>query len=401
MKPTSDLLQRFALKQLFFGLAGACALLSTTNLAVLLWAFGPQVPAAVAAAGTLVIVLAMLAIAGLMAAHTARRADMVVRHMHALAAGDLSAFQRLAGGDEFAWMDNECNGVRKGINGLLTAIVSSSERVGNTIGALAARTTSTEESLREQSRQTGNVVQAMDDMSSNVEAAASNSSGAADAARKADSISKEGQAVVATTMEAINDLANEVRISCELIGRVRDDCQSIGAVVDVIRDIAEQTNLLALNAAIEAARAGEQGRGFAVVADEVRSLANRTQQSTREIQEMIGRLQGGANDAADTMRTGQERAEESVSHAASARDALESITRVVAEINTMNGLIAGAVDGQSATSQQIAASLKTIEELVESSYAGVLESVHECQSLAAVARELSGAVHRFKVNAAA
>jgi methyl-accepting chemotaxis protein len=183
-----------------------------------------------------------------------------------------------------------------------------------------------------------------------VQEVARNATEAAKAASHSDEEAQNGQAVVDRTINAIDALASEVDRAANVIHRLEQDSDKIGTVLDVIKGIAEQTNLLALNAAIEAARAGEQGRGFAVVADEVRTLASRTQQSTAEIQQMIERLQAGAQEAVSVMEDSRSRASDSVSSAQSAGQSLESITRSVASITDMNTQIASAADEQSALS---------------------------------------------------
>ena len=184
----------------------------------------------------------------------------------------------------------------------------------------------------------------------------------------------------------------------EALSNLKADSMNIGQVLDVIRGIAEQTNLLALNAAIEAARAGEQGRGFAVVADEVRSLASRTQQSTREIQMMIERLQNGANVAVDVMQSGLEKAQESVAQAQQAGQSIASITAMVDTIREMNGQIAAAADYQRQNAQHISTSIESIKVIGTEATQGSLHIAQASHDLARLAASQQGHVGKFRLS---
>jgi len=203
--------------------------------------------------------------------------------------------------------------------------------------------------------------------------------------------------VVNEAIEAIRTLAAEVESAAGVIGVLDNDSQSIGSVLDVIRDIADQTNLLALNAAIEAARAGEQGRGFAVVADEVRTLASRTQESTQEIQQMIEALQVGAKKAVEVMRQGQTRATSSMETASGAQTALSGIISSVSSITDMNNMIASAAEEQSSVVEEMNKNVHSINDAAEKTLNIANQSSMAGDELRKLAAQLQESVTQFKI----
>ena len=223
----------------------------------------------------------------------------------------------------------------------------------------------TNQGVSHQKKETEKLTHAMSEMLTTAESVSSSAQDASHAANDAESSAREGQAILHKTTQAISDLAEQVEQSSAVIANLARDSDSIGAILDVIKGIAEQTNLLALNAAIEAARAGEQGRGFAVVADEVRSLASRTHQSTSEIENMIQRLQQAAQSAAQSMSGGHEIAQSSVQQVSQAVDALDAITSAVERIKIMNTQIASAAEEQSAVTHEVKNNVEVIDEVSE------------------------------------
>jgi len=244
-------------------------------------------------------------------------------------------------------------------------IADSADHLRDTASELSSNVALTNQGVKHQSVETANLTTAIDEMLSSSKQVSENAQLAADAANNASDSAFEGQSIVSSTISSINHLANQVQQSSEVIKRLENDSENIGSILDVIKTIAEQTNLLALNAAIEAARAGEQGRGFAVVADEVRSLASRTQQSTQEIETMIASLQDGARDAVIAMEEGCKKAELGVEQAAKADSALEKITGAVNRIKDMNVLIASAAEEQTAVASQVTDNVSVITEVSE------------------------------------
>jgi methyl-accepting chemotaxis protein len=236
----------------------------------------------------------------------------------------------------------------------------------------------------------------MHEMSATVQEVARNAAYAADGTIEAQQSADEGHTVVNETIRSIQDVAGGVDQAAGVVDKLNSDAANIGTVVDVIRGIAEQTNLLALNAAIEAARAGEQGRGFAVVADEVRTLAQRTQQSTQEIQDMVERLQAGVNEAVTAMEQGTKKTETSVQRATAAGKALEDITRAIGKISDMNSQIATAAEEQSAVAEEINGNVVSINELGQGTADAAYQNGEISQKLIHEARRQQQLVAQFQ-----
>lgn len=346
---------------------------------------------------TVLMILATFGLSHYIGKINGKRAEMIVKGLHAMSQGDLTHKVSIAGKDEFAWMCWEYSQGRKGFTGLVKEILGSAGQLAAAAEELSAITEQANTGVMRQQGEIEQVATAMNEMSATVTEVSKNAGSAATAAQDADNQAKQGCEVVDTTVQTINNLASEVERTSQVIENLKGDSISIGAVLDVIRDIAEQTNLLALNAAIEAARAGEQGRGFAVVADEVRTLASRTQQSTREINDMIERLQNGANQAVSVMEMGRAKAEESVEQAAKAGEALQAITGVVDSIKGMNMQIASAAEQQSATAEEINRNIVNISEVSQETAGGSQQTASASDELARLASDLQGQVGKFKI----
>ncbi|WP_419737507.1 MULTISPECIES: methyl-accepting chemotaxis protein [Pseudomonas] len=234
-------------------------------------------------------------------------------------------------------------------------------------------------------------------MTATVQEVARNAEEASEAAVAADQQAREGDKVVGEAIAQIERLAAEVGHSTEAMSHLKAESDKIGSVLDVIKSVAEQTNLLALNAAIEAARAGEAGRGFAVVADEVRSLAQRTQKSTEEIEELIVGLQGGTDQVATIMDNSRSLTDSSVELTRRAGGALGSITRTVSAIQTMNQQIAAAAEQQSAVAEEINRSVLNVRDVSEQTASASEETAASSVELARLGNHLQVLVSRFRV----
>lgn len=248
-----------------------------------------------------------------------------------------------------------------------------------------------------QRMETTQVATAMNQMTATVQEVSRNASSAAEAAQNADNETGSGKAIVSETIDSIESLASNIHNASDVINELEENSENIGGVLDVIRGIAEQTNLLALNAAIEAARAGEQGRGFAVVADEVRTLASRTQASTEEIQQMIEKLQTGSRHAVTVMEQSSEKAQQCVHQAASAGSSLENITSAVSTINEMNTQIATAAEQQSAVAEEINKNVDTINSISDDAATGAQKTAQSSNSLSNLALHLQDLTGQFKL----
>ena len=276
------------------------------------------------------------------------------------------------------------------------------ERAGYSAGELSGAATETaqamhsaSESLARQQMETEQVATAVNEMSATVNEVAGNTVNAAEAAGNARTASDEGHQVVLATINAIRTVAEEVERVALAIEELKNDSEGIYGVVSVISGIAEQTNLLALNAAIEAARAGEQGRGFAVVADEVRTLASRTQESTLEITSMIEKLQSGASSAVKAMGSGRDKAQAGVEQAAKAEQALDRITQAVKVIEDMNTQIASAAEEQTAVAEEINRNVNNISGMSSEVTQSVSQTTQASEQLAQLATEMQTMVKQF------
>ncbi len=310
--------------------------------------------------------------------------------------GDLNVTLKADSKDEIGDIARGFNLFVEKIRHTIVQVTDATTRLGGASGQLSTVTEQTNQNVLQQQAETEQAATAMTQMATTVQEVALNAASAADSASQADEAAQQGHAVVLRTIDTINDLAGAVQSASGAIQQLETDSRDIGSILDVIRGIAEQTNLLALNAAIEAARAGEHGRGFAVVADEVRTLASRTQQSTAEIQEMIERLQERTVNAVTMMEHGRKHAEEGVKQAAGAGTALTTIREAVTTINDMSALIASAAEEQSSVAEEMSRHINIINSISSETAEGSGQTSQASEELALLAGGLQQLVLQFR-----
>ncbi|SDR10201.1 methyl-accepting chemotaxis protein [Pseudomonas sp. UC 17F4] len=314
-----------------------------------------------------------------------------------IAAGDLTHNMRVTRRDELGVLQQGIQRMGSTLRDLITGIRDGVTQIASAAEELSAVTEETSAGVNSQKVETDQVATAMHEMAATVQEVARNAEHASEAATEADGQARAGDQVVAEAISQIERLAEEVHRSTEAMGLLQQESQKIGSVMDVIKSVAEQTNLLALNAAIEAARAGEAGRGFAVVADEVRGLAQRTQKSTEEIEELVAGLQSGTQQVANVMLGSRNLTDSSVELTRKAGASLESITRTVSNIQSMNQQIAAAAEQQSAVAEQISRSILNVRDVSEQTAAASDETAASSVELARLGNQLQTMVSHFRV----
>ncbi|BCX65737.1 methyl-accepting chemotaxis protein [Pseudomonas izuensis] len=314
-----------------------------------------------------------------------------------IAAGDLTHDLTSKRQDELGQLQRAIQGMTQGLRALIGGISDGVTQIASAAEELSAVTEQTSAGVNSQKVETDQVATAMNEMTATVQEVARNAEEASEAAVAADQQAREGDKVVGEAIAQIERLAREVGNSTEAMGELKRESDKIGSVLDVIKSVAQQTNLLALNAAIEAARAGEAGRGFAVVADEVRSLAQRTQKSTEEIEELIVGLQNGTQQVATIMDNSRSLTDSSVELTRRAGSSLESITRTVSAIQAMNQQIAAAAEQQTAVAEEINRSVLNVRDVSDQTSAASEETAASSVELARLGTHLQMLVGRFKV----
>ncbi|WP_280529622.1 methyl-accepting chemotaxis protein [Shewanella dokdonensis] len=314
-----------------------------------------------------------------------------------IAAGDLTQHIRSERKDELGTllqamgeMNDTLKDVMGQIDGSVVQLASSAEQ-------LSAVSEQNSAGMQSQRSETDQVAAAINEMTASVQEVAGNAEQAAQAAMEADNVTATGNKMVSEAVQHIERLSAEIASTAEAMTELKAESDSIGSVLDVIKAVAEQTNLLALNAAIEAARAGEAGRGFAVVADEVRNLASRTQASTEEIEKLISNLQHGTQESVQKMARSRELSEEAVGLSRKSGSMLDDIARAVAKIQDMNHQIAAAAEQQSAVAEDINKSVVRVRDIAEQTAQASEETAQATEGVASLGLQLKGLLSHFKL----
>ncbi|CAM3839739.1 methyl-accepting chemotaxis protein [Ectopseudomonas alcaliphila] len=311
--------------------------------------------------------------------------------------GDLTRRLPITSEDELGQLAGSFNRFVEKVHGLVRQIVEMTGQLTELVGQVSEQAQRSEQAMGQQRHETDQVATAINEMSAAAHEVAKSAQNAAEAAQQTDREGQAAKSVVDGSIQRIHSLVEDIRSSGVSLDNLQQDVLSIVSVLDVIRSIAEQTNLLALNAAIEAARAGEAGRGFAVVADEVRALASRTQQSTQEIQGMIDRLQQGTQQSVTSMRRSSDAGELTSEQANKAGESLDAIAQLIATINAMNAQIASAAEEQTAVAEEINRSVHQIAVAVDSVADETERGAQTARSLAGLGDRLGALVRQFRI----
>lgn len=323
--------------------------------------------------------------------------DRVNDVLHVVSSGDLTKRLDDSSNDEFGELAKSVNNLIASLRTLISGISSRATQLAAASEQTSTVTTQTTASIQDQKSQVAQVATATTEMHSTSQLVTQSAEDTLNQIRHADSEAEKVKAISLENKRTIEVLAHDVEQAAQVINKLHQDSASIGGILDVIRGVADQTNLLALNAAIEAARAGEQGRGFAVVADEVRTLASRTQESTQEINSMIEMLQAGAEKAVSVMNQGKEQTTVCVEQTEKATQALELITEAVHRAHDVSSQIEQSAREQNIVSQEISEKLETIVGIAEETATGAQQTSESSREVAKLAEELQASVKQFKV----
>lgn len=346
------------------------------------------------------LVLLVIAVIGMLVANTILRPlHLMKANLDDIAAGEGDLTHRLAitSQDELGELAGSFNRFVDKIHAMVRQITDMTSQLTTLVGQVSDQAHRSEQAMERQRHETDQVATAINEMSSAAQEVARSAQGASVAAQKTDEEGQLAKRVVDGSIQQIHALVSDIRNSGTSLDSLQQDVTSIVSVLGVIRSIADQTNLLALNAAIEAARAGEAGRGFAVVADEVRALASRTQQSTQEIQSMIDRLQQGTDQAVQAMRRSSEAGDGTSAQANQAGTSLDTMAQLIGTINSMNAQIASAAEEQTAVAEEINRSVHQIAVAVDNVADETQQGAQTTRSLAQLGQRLGDLVGQFRI----
>ncbi|MFM2590376.1 methyl-accepting chemotaxis protein [Vibrio sp. TBV020] len=344
-----------------------------------------------------VVILMALAI-GYHIAHSVREPlTRILRTLESLTEGDMTQRIDIRYNNEFSRVSHHINSLADNLHGILVELNDASDNLTHTASTNQSTSSNAQSQLSQQREQTANVATAMTEMAHSVQEVAQSAQSSQQMVEQVEIASESGRQIMGTNISTINQLETRLNQSVDAVKDLQAMSSQIGSILDVIRNIAEQTNLLALNAAIEAARAGEQGRGFAVVADEVRVLAQRTTESTSEIENMISNLQSSSASANKVIQSCKDDMELSVTQASSANSAMEEIQGLIMEISQMSGHISQAAAEQSETTNDIARNIEEINLIADASYQAMAEIAQTSSNLSSLANQQGELVHRFKL----
>jgi len=341
--------------------------------------------------------LVTVALAVLFTRSIVRPLRQAVEVAEAVASGDLTRDFLIEGNDEPARLLAALKAMQASLRNTIQGISDSSNQLASRAEELNTVTEDSTRGLHQQNHEIEQAATAVNEMTAAVDEVARNAVATSEASHESDKTAQHGRGQVIKTVESIGLLAADVTTTASQVEQLAGQVRDISKVLDVIRSIAEQTNLLALNAAIEAARAGEAGRGFAVVADEVRALAHRTQQSTQEIEQMIGDVHQGTDKAVQAMQASNERARSTLDVARTAGEALEDITKAISQISERNLVIASASEEQAQVAREVDRNLINIRDLSLQSSAGANQTSAASQELSQLAIRLNEMVARFRI----